>query len=67
MPQPKGKDWLNDYLKRPLYMLSTRDPLQNKVQKQNESEGLGKDNSHKRRSKALWREPTVEQMRQKIG
>ena len=30
MPQPKDKDWLNDYLKRPLYMLSTREPPQTK-------------------------------------
>ena len=28
MPQPKDKDWLNGYKTRPLYMLSTRDPLQ---------------------------------------
>ena len=43
MPQPKDKDWLNDYLKRPLYMLSTRDPPQNKEHIQAESEGLEKD------------------------
>ena len=26
--QPKDIDWLNGYKKRPVYMLSTRDPLQ---------------------------------------
>ena len=36
---------------RPLYMLSTRDPLQNKGQIQTESEGLEKDISCKWRPK----------------
>ena len=36
---------------RPLYMLSTRDPPQNKGHIQTESEGLEKDISHKRRPK----------------
>ena len=34
---------------RPLYMLSTRDPPQNKGHIQTESEGLEKDISHKQR------------------
>ena len=42
MPQPKDKDWLNEKT-RPLYMLSTRDPPQNKGHIQTESEGLEKD------------------------
>ena len=36
---------------RPLYMLSTRDPLQNKGHIQTESEGLEKNISHKWRPK----------------
>ena len=52
MPQPKDKDWLNGYkITRPLYMLSTRDPLQNKEHIQTESEGLEKDISCKWRIK----------------
>ena len=43
MPQPKDKDWLNGYKTRSLYMLSTRDPPQNKEHIQTESEGLEKD------------------------
>ena len=45
MPQPNYKDWLNGYQKkkkRPLYMLSTRDPPQNKGHIQTESERLEK-------------------------
>ena len=52
MPQPNDKDWLNGYQKkRTLYMLSTRDPPQNKGHIQTESEGLEKDISHKWRPK----------------
>ena len=51
MPQPKDKDWLNGSKTRPLYMLSTRDPPQNKVHIQTESEGLEKDISRKWRPK----------------
>ena len=51
MPQPKDKDWLMDTKTRPLYMLSTRDPPQNKRHIQTESEGLEKDISHKWRPK----------------
>ena len=40
MPQPKDKDWLNGYKTRPLYMLSTRDPPQNKGHIQTEGERL---------------------------
>ena len=36
---------------RPLYMLSTRDPPQNKGHIQTESEGLVKDIPHKQRPK----------------
>ena len=36
---------------RPLYMLSTRDPPQNRGHIQTESEGLEKDISHKQRPK----------------
>ena len=42
MPQSKDKAWLNGYKTRPLYMLSTRDPPQNKRHIQSESEGLKK-------------------------
>ena len=37
--QPKDKDWLNGYKTRPQYMLSTRDPPQNKrhIQTENKS------------------------------
>ena len=42
MPQPKDKDWLNGYKNKTPYMLSTRDPPQNKGHIQAESEGLGK-------------------------
>ena len=41
MPQPKDKDWLNGYKTRPLYILSTGDPSQNKEYIQIESEELG--------------------------
>ena len=53
MPQPKDKDWLNRLKKkkRPLYMLSTRDPPQKRGHIQTESEGLEKDISHKWRPK----------------
>ena len=43
MPQPKDKDWLNGYKNRPLYMLSTRDPPENRGHIQTESEGLEKE------------------------
>ena len=43
MPQSKDKAWLNGYKTRPLYMLSTRDPPQNRKHIQTESEGLEKD------------------------
>ena len=43
MPQPKGKDWLNGYKNKTIYMLPTRDPPQNKGHIQTESEGLEKD------------------------
>ena len=47
MPQPKDKtSWMNTK-RRPLYMLSTRDPPQNKGHIQTESEGLEKDIAHK--------------------
>ena len=45
--QPKDRDWLNDTKTKPLYMLSTRDPPQNKGHIQTESEGLEKDISRK--------------------
>ena len=51
MPQPKDKDWLNGYKTRLLYMLSTRDPPQNKGHIQTESEGMENDISHKWRIK----------------
>ena len=43
MPQPKDKDWLNGYKNKTPYMLSTRDPAQNRGHIQNEIEGLEKD------------------------
>ena len=49
--QPKDRDWLNDTKTKPLYMLSTRDPPQNKGYIQTESEGLEKDISCKWRPK----------------
>ena len=42
MSQPKDKHWMNGYKTRPLYMLSTRDPPQNKRHIQTKSEGLEK-------------------------
>ena len=47
MLQLKDKDWLNGYKNKTLYMLSTRDPPQNKGHIQTESEGLEKDISRK--------------------
>ena len=43
MLQPKDKDWLNGYKNKTTYMLSTRDPPQNKGHIQSESEELEKD------------------------
>ena len=43
MPQPKDKDWLNGYKNKTPYVLSTRDPPQNKGHVQTESEELEKD------------------------
>ena len=51
MPQPKDKDWLMDTKTRPLHMLSTRDPPQNRGHIQTESEGLEKDIPCKQRPK----------------
>ena len=44
MPQSKDKEWLNGLKKkkRPLYMLSTRDPPQNQGHVQTEREQLEK-------------------------
>ena len=42
MTQPKDKDWLSGYKNKTLYMLSTRDPPENKGHIQTESEGLEK-------------------------
>ena len=42
MSQPKDKAWLNGHKIRSLYMLSKRDPPQNKGHIQTESEGLEK-------------------------
>ena len=42
MPELKDKDWLNGYKTRPLYMLSARDPLQNRGHLQTKNEGLEK-------------------------
>ena len=43
MPQPKDKTGRMDTKTRPLYMLLTRDPPENKGHIQTESEGLEKD------------------------
>ena len=51
MPQPKDKDWLSGYKNKTLYMLSTRDPPQNREHIQTESELLDKDIPHKQRPK----------------
>ena len=53
----KDKDWLNGKT-RPLYMLSIRDPPQNKGHIQTESEGLEKDTSCKWRPKESRRSNT---------
>ena len=47
MPQPKDKIGAMDTKTRALYLLSTRDPPQNKGHIQTESEGLEKDIPHK--------------------
>ena len=47
MPQLKDKTGWMDTKARPLHMLSTRDPPQNKGHIQTESEGLEKDIPHK--------------------
>ena len=39
----QNKDWLDGYKNKTLYMLSTRDPPQNKGHIQTESEGLEKN------------------------
>ena len=46
MFQSKDTGWLNGYEKRPLYMLSTRDPLQTYGHLQTESEGLEKEHAN---------------------
>ena len=51
MPQPKDKTGWMDIKTRPLYMLPTRDPPQNKGHIQTESEGLEIDISCKWRPK----------------
>ena len=51
MSQPKDKAWLNGHKIRSLYMLSKRDPPQNKGHIQTESKGLEKEISHKWRPK----------------
>ena len=43
MLPPKDIDWLNGYKTRPIYMLSTRDPVQTQGHIQTESEGMEKD------------------------
>ena len=50
--QPKDRDWLNDTKTKPLYMLSTRDPPQNKGHIQTESEGLEKVHTNEDQKKA---------------
>ena len=50
----QNKDWLDGYKNKTLYMLSTRDPPQNKGHIQMESEGLEKDISCKWRQKESW-------------
>ena len=47
----KRQRLLNGHKRRPLYMLSTRDPPQNNGHIQTESEGLEKNISRKRRPK----------------
>ena len=51
MPNQKTKTGWMDTKTRPLYMLSTRDPPQNKGHIQSESEGLEKDIPCKQRPK----------------
>ena len=51
MPKPKDKDWLNGYKNRtPIYVVYKR-PTSKQGTIQTVSEGLGKDISHKWRSK----------------
>ena len=47
MPNQKTKTGWMDTKTRPLYMLSTRDPPQNKGHIQTESEGMENDIPHK--------------------
>ena len=54
MLQPKDIDWLNEYKTRPIYILSTRDPLQFQRQLQNESEEMKIDIPCKEKSKESW-------------
>ena len=53
--QPKGTDWLIDTKTKPMYILSTRDPLQTQGCIQTEDEGIEKENiPRKQRSKESW-------------
>ena len=48
------KSLLNGYKARPIYMVSTRDPLQTKGHIQTESEGIEKDIPCTWKSKERW-------------
>ena len=54
MLQPKDIDWLNGYKTRPVYMLSTGQPLHTQGHMQTESEGKEKDIPCKWKSKESW-------------
>ena len=55
MLQSKDTDWLNGYKKkRPLYMLSTRGPLQISEHLQTESESMEKNIQCKWKAKESW-------------
>ena len=55
MLQPKDTDWLNGLKKtKPIYMLSTRNPLQTSRHIQTESERMEKYTSCKWEAKESW-------------
>ena len=54
MPQPKDIDWLNGYKKRPIYMLSSRDPLHFQRYIKIESERMEENIPCKQESKESW-------------
>ena len=54
MLQPKDTDWLNGYKTRPIYMLSTRNPIQTSRHIGTESERMEKYIPCKWEAKESW-------------